>query len=178
MNAARAGSTRLRIERRTSARVGERVAGTGFFVTRLSAFGSRVFGSRSAIELVDADLVAPALEGRLEPDPDEGQCLVGREQPLADADHIGVVVRSSQTGRLLAPDDRAAHASNAVGGHRLAVAGPTEHDATITTALGDRERGRAHRVRVVNRVGRGGAEVNELMPANPQVVGGQLLVPK
>src|SRR5262245_11091443 len=69
---------------------------------------------RLHVQLLDPPDVPPALERRLEPRlHDRGRLLPGQE-PFADRDHVGVVVRSGETRGLDAPAERAPHALHAI----------------------------------------------------------------
>src|SRR6185503_12952736 len=126
-------------------------------------------------ELRDAARVAPAVEGRRQPDVDDLHHQLPRHQALAERDDVGVVVAARQLGALAAPAERAAHAAHAVGGHRLAVARAAEDDAALALPRRHRLRRGADEQRIVDRFLGMRTEVDRLVPALGQQ-GAQLLL--
>ena len=88
-------------------------------------------------DLVDAALMAPALERRVQPD---AQDLVGeaeRDDAAAHREDVGVVVLPRQPRGVEIVAQRGANAGDLVGGDLLALTAAAEHDAAIGAAFGD-----------------------------------------
>ena len=104
-------------------------------------------------DLVDPALVAAAFELGVEEDPRDLLGQLGRDDPRADREHVGVVVLARHARGVEIVAERGARAVHLVGRDLLALAAAAEHDADDrrrrrTTARADR---RAVR-RVVDRV--------------------------
>src|SRR3954470_11500660 len=78
------------------------------------------------IDLADSPDVATAFERRLEPDTHDGERFRLADRPLAEREHVRVVVRSVPDRNLLVPAEAAADAAHAVGDHRFAITRPAE----------------------------------------------------
>ncbi len=88
----------------------------------------------------------------------------------ADADdagahrqHVGVVVGAGHAGGVEAVAQRGAHAAHLVGRELLALTAPAEHDADVGVAVADRAADAGADRRVVDRLGRVGAVVVDLV---------------
>ena len=114
-------------------------------------------------DLVDAALVAAALEVGGEP---HLQDLVGQSLPhhtSADRQHVGVVVPAARLGGVQVVAQRGAHALHLVRGDLLALTAPTEHDAPVGPPGGDLTADGGADRRVVDRRLGVGAEVVHLV---------------
>ena len=103
------------------------------------------------VDLVDAPLVASALERRLEPDLQDFVGKTERDDPPAHREDVGVVVLARQAGRIEIVAQRGANARHLVGGDLLALAASAEHDTAIGAALGDGARDADADRRIVHR---------------------------
>ena len=81
--------------------------------------------------------MAPAVEGRLQPDTHD---LVGEaecDDPAAHREDVGVVVLPRKPGRVEIVAQRRADTGDLVGGDLFALSAPAEHDAAVGAAIGD-----------------------------------------
>src|SRR5712675_1445731 len=81
--------------------------------------------------------VTPTGERRLQPDAHDFQAEFRWDGPLAEREHVGVVVLPRPTGGVEAPAQRAAHAAHLVGDDRLAVARAAQDNAPFALAARD-----------------------------------------
>jgi len=81
--------------------------------------------------------MAPAFEGRREPDVHDVQSFGLGDGALAEGKDVGVVVRAVPNGDLFVPAETAADAFDAVGDDGFAVAGAAKDDAALIVAAGD-----------------------------------------
>lgn len=128
-----------------------------------------------AVDLLDTAFVAAAVEGSFHPGPNDPYSLAGSEKTFSEGENVGVVVRSGEASRLLAPAETAADAWNTVGNHGFAVPRSAEDDAAVIFAACQGFRERANEERVVDRLGRVGAEVGDLVSPPAQLVDQELL---
>ena len=89
------------------------------------------------VDFIDAGDVAPAFEGRCEPDFHDVQSFGLGDGALAKGKDVGVVVRAVPNGDLFVPAETAADAFDAVGDDGFAVAGAAKDDAALILAAGD-----------------------------------------
>jgi len=82
--------------------------------------------------LFDAALVPAAFEFGVEPDFHNFQNRFGRNQSLAEAEHVGVVVLAGEAGTFDVPANGAADAFDFVGDDGLAVSRAAQDDAALT----------------------------------------------
>src|SRR5438046_6587653 len=87
--------------------------------------------SRGAIDLLDAQQVASALELRGEPDPGDCERFGFADGALPDREDISVVVGPVPDGELLVPTHAATDSALTVGDNRFAVSRSTEHDPAL-----------------------------------------------
>ena len=85
------------------------------------------------------------------------------DDPGTDRQHVGVVVGTGHAGGVEAVAQRRAHAAHLVGGELLALAAPAEHDADVGIAVADGAADPGTDRRIVDRVGRVGALVVDLV---------------
>ena len=85
----------------------------------------------------------PAVERSIQPDADNFQSNLFRQQALAQRKHVGIVVPAREAGTLGIPAKRAAHSFDAICRHRFAVSGTAEHNAAFGFAAGHGERNRS-----------------------------------
>ena len=108
--------------------------GIGRGAARRSSVRHRISPFSMRGDLVDAALVAAALEVGGEPDPQDlvGQALA--HDARADRQHVGVVVPARVLGGVEVVAERGAHALHLVGRDLLALAAAAEHDAALGVA--------------------------------------------
>lgn len=102
-------------------------------------------------DLIETALVAPALEGRCQP---QRENLVGEpegDDPPAHREYVRVVVLAREARRVEVVAERRAHAYDFVRGDLFALTAAAEHDAAIRAAFGDRCPDREADRRVVHR---------------------------
>ncbi len=116
-------------------------------------------------DLIDAALVAAALELGGEEGLDDRPRLIGREAPSGEREHIGVVVPAAHLGLLGVVRVHGTNPVDLVGHDRDADPGAADDHCPLGLALGDHSRG----VRGVPRVVRGllgvRADVHDLVAA-------------
>src|SRR5512140_519209 len=115
------------------------------------------------VDLVDPPLVSPTLERRFQPHLEYRLELRGRHEPLANGQHVRIVVQARVSRRLHVPAQRASHARNAVRHDRFTIARSAEHDSALEFAQRDREGNGANELRVVHRFIGARSEVRHIM---------------
>ncbi len=85
----------------------------------------------------DSGFVPAAFEGSCEKDvhkPKRGRFI---DHPLAERDHVRVIMRAGEPGGFFIPADGAANSANLVCDHCLAIAGAAQNDPTFALAGGN-----------------------------------------
>src|SRR5215471_7744804 len=96
------------------------------------------------VDLLDAPDMSAALERRLQPRFHDRHHVGFGNHALAKREHVRIIVGAAEPRGLDVPADRGAHAGDAVGDDRLAVAGAPEDDAALEFAPGHGLRRRAN----------------------------------
>ncbi len=100
---------------------------------------------------------------------------LGADEPLPDAHDVGVVVGPGQPGRGHVVDGGGPDTGDLAGGHADPDAASAHPDPAVGPTLGHRPTDGLAVVRVVDRLGRVGAEVVDLVTGGPEVVGQETL---
>ena len=119
-------------------------------------------------EFVDAAAVATAGEFGGEERGDAGLGHVLPGQACAQGDDIGVVMLAREHRRIGFADQRAADGGMAVYGDGYADARAADRDAALRLARGDRLGKLVAEIGIIDAIGRGGAEIGDIVPGLAQ----------
>src|SRR5512138_99182 len=130
----------------------------------MSAWGPSLFEvlGLEVADLVDAVGVAAALEGRLEPGPDDAQGQLEGVRPPAQGQAVRVVVGPADLGGVLDPAGRRPQALEFVGHDGHADAGAADEDGPVALTGLDGPGGLGPVIDVIDLLAGAAAEVNEL----------------
>ena len=112
--------------------------------------------------------MAAAGKGGGEPDLHQVEGHPLAEHPLAEAEHVGVVMLPAHAGRIGVVAQGGADGRLAVGHHRHADARAADEDAPVARTRGHRPADGAGKLRIVHRRTRVRAHVLHLIPLLPQ----------
>src|SRR2546428_10783882 len=116
-------------------------------------------GTLLQIKELDPSQMSPAFERSLEPGAHDLQSSLLCQHPLAQRNHIGIIVLPRQARCLNIPAESATHSFEAIGDHSFTIARAAEHDTALGLAASHRKSYRTDKDRVIDWLFRIGAEI-------------------